>query len=75
MIKVQPIVISRKKPKIGSRQRESNVETKSVPNRLIRLKRKYNIKEIIDLNILSVKKAGWGQWSVTQSILQNKIKI
>ena len=75
MIKVQPIVISRKKPKIGSRQRESNVETKSVPNRLIRLKRKYNIKEIIDLNILSVKKAGWGQWSVTQIILQNKIKI
>ena len=75
MIKVQTIVISRRKPKIGSRQRESNVGTKSLPNRLIRLKRKYNIKEIIDLNISSVKKAGWGQWSVIQSILQNKIKI
>ena len=38
-IKVQPTVVSRRKSKIGSRQRQNNVGTKSLPNRSISLKR------------------------------------
>ena len=39
-IKVQPTAVPRRKSKIGSRQRQTNVETKNLPNCSISLKRK-----------------------------------
>ena len=73
-IKVQLTAVSRRKSKIGSRQRQNNVGTKSLPNRSISLKRKRNMKEIVNMNVPSAKKAG-DQWSVIQSIYKSKIKV
>ena len=43
-VKVQPTVVSRRKSKTSSRQRQSNVGTESLPNLPISLKRNHNIK-------------------------------
>ena len=57
-MKVQPTAVSRRKSKIGSRQKQSTVKTKMLPNRPESVKRKHNISDIVDLNIPLTKKAG-----------------
>ena len=42
-IKVQPTAVSRRKSKNGSRQKQSNVKTKTLPIRPTKTKRKHNI--------------------------------
>ena len=56
-IKVQSAAFSRRKNKIDSRQRQSNVGTKSLLNHPISLKSKNNMKENINMNVSSAKKA------------------
>ena len=47
-----------KKTKIGRRKRLSNVGTKSLSNLPISLKRKHNMKDIVNMNVPSAKEAG-----------------
>ena len=56
--KVQPTAVSRKKTKIDRRKRLSNVGTKSLSNLPISLKRKHNMKDIVNMNVPSAKEAG-----------------
>lgn len=65
-IHVQPTAVSRRKSKIGSRQKQSNVKTKNLPNRSVSFKRKHNISDIIDQNVPSAKKAGRSMISNTK---------
>ena len=73
-IKVQPTAVSRRKSKIGSRQRQSNVGTKGLPNHPISLKRKQSMKQIVDMNVLSAKKAGRSMVSNTKYFTKTKPK-
>ena len=61
--------------KIGSQQRQSNVATKSLPNRPISLKRKHNIKEIVDMNVPYAKKAGRSMVSNRKYFTKTKSKF
>ena len=74
-IKVQPTAVSKRKSKIGSWQRQSNVGTKSLPNRPISLKRKHNMKEIVDINVPSAKKVGQSMVSNTKYFTKTKSKF
>ena len=65
-IKVQPTAVSRRKSKNGSRQKQSNVKTKTLPIRPVKTKRKYDITAVIDSNVPSAKKAGWSMVSNTK---------
>lgn len=65
-IKVQPTAVSRRKSKIGSRQKQSNVALKSLPNRPVALKRKHSMKEIVEKNVPPAKKAGRSMISNTK---------
>ena len=69
-IKVKPTAVSRRKSKIGCWQRQNNVRTKILPNRSISLKRKYKMKEIVDMNFLSAKKAGRSMVSNTKYFIK-----
>ena len=71
-INVQPTSVSRRKSKIGSRQRQSSVATKNLPILLISLKRKHSIKEVIDKNVPSAKKAGRSMNSNTKYLRRSK---
>ena len=73
-IKVQPTAVSRRKSKIGSRQRQSNVGTKGLPDHTISLKRKQNMKQTVDMNVLSAKKTGRSMVSNTKSFTKTKPK-
>ncbi|XP_066936103.1 uncharacterized protein [Clytia hemisphaerica] len=57
-IKVGPAAVSRRKSHIGSRQKQSTVATKSLPQRRVSVKRKHSMKTTIDLNVPSAKKGG-----------------
>ena len=65
-IQVQQTAVSRRKSKIGSRQKRSNVKTKSLPSRYVSFKRKHNITGIIDQNVSSAEKAGRSMISNTK---------
>ena len=73
-VKVETTAVSKIKSKIGSRKRQINVGTKSLPNRLISLKRKHKMKEIIDMNIPSAKKVGRSMVSNTKYTTKTKLK-
>ena len=70
-IKVRPTAVSRRKSKIGSRQKQSTVKTKILANRPESFKRKHNISDIVDLNIPSAKKAGRSRISNTKYFKKN----
>ena len=74
-IKVQPTAVSRKKSKISSRYRQNNVGTKCLPNRSINLKRKHNMKEIVDMNVPSAKKADRSMVSNTKYFTKTRSKF
>ena len=57
-IKVQPTAVSHRRSKNGSRQKQSNVKTKTLPIRPVKIKRKYDITAAIDSNVPSAKKGG-----------------
>ena len=73
-IKEQPTAVSRRKARIGSRQRQKNIGTKSLPERSISLKRKHNMKEIVDMNGPSAKKAGRSMISNTKYFTKARSK-
>ena len=70
-IQVQPTAVSRRKSKIGSREKQSNVKTKNLPSRHVSFKRKRNIAGIIDQNVLSAKKAVRSMISNTKYFKKN----
>ena len=74
-IKAQPAAVSRRKFKLGSRQRQNNVGTKGLPNHSISLKRKHNMKEIVDMNVPSAKKAGRSMVSNTKYFTKARSKF
>ena len=75
-IKVQPTAVSRRKSEIGSEQSQNNVGTnKSLPNRSISLKRKHNMKEIVDMNFPSAKKADRSMVSNTKYFTKARSKF
>ena len=74
-VKVQPTTVSRRKSKIGSRQRQSNVATKSLPNLPISYKRRHSMKEIVDMSVPSAMKAGRSMVSNTKYFTKTKSKF
>ena len=74
-IKVQPTAVSRRTSTISSRKRQSNVGTKNLPNCPISLKRKDNMKEMVDMNVPSAKKTGRSRISNKKYFTKGKIKI
>ena len=74
-IKLQATVDSRRKPKTRSWQRQKNVGTKSLPNCSTSLKRKQNMKEIVDTNVPSGKKVGRSMVSNTKYFTKVRSKF
>ena len=70
-IKVQPTQVSRRKSKIGNWKRQSIVRTKSLLNHL----EKDNMKEIVDMDVSSAKKAGRSIVSNTKYFTKTKSKF
>ena len=65
-IKVQPTAVSRRKSKNGSRQKQDNAGTKSLPSRRVTVKRKHSLSQVINENVPSAKKAGRSMISNTK---------
>ena len=68
-IKVQPTAVSRRKSKIGSRQKQDTSKFKkmnNIPNRIKKNKRKHNLSQIILNNQAPAKKAGRTMPSLTK---------
>ena len=74
-IKVQPTAVSRRKSKIGSRQKQDTSITKSLPHRRITTKRKHSMTHIIDENVPSAKKAGRSMVSNTKYPIRKNEEI
>ena len=67
-IKVQPTAVTRRKSKIGSRQKQDTYTAKSVNNlstRKVSLKRPHSFKDVVRKNQACAKKAGRSMASYT----------
>ena len=73
-IKVQPTAVSRRKSGRGSRNKQSTLKHRTLPNRPISLKRKHNITDAINSNVPSAKKAGRSMISNTKCFKKRTTK-